>query len=243
MRFAKTTTIMAVQLPIPFAFHDNQDFDAYYSGPNTQAVAALKDCAGGQGEHLIFLWGDHGSGKSHLLQASCQYARQGIFYLPLRDYWRQGPSLLEGLEQCPMVCVDDIHCIAGKNDWELEFFNFFNRQRDKGRRLVVSARFGPNKSNIQLADLTTRLAWGLTLQLHPLTDQDKQLALTLRAEQKGLALPANVAQFLLNHYPRDLPSLWILLEELDHETLSAQRKLTIPFVKSFMHKRRIGNAD
>ncbi len=234
---------MAVQLPIPFAFHDNQDFDAFYPGPNTQAVAALKECANGQGEQLIFLWGGRGSGKSHLLQASCQFARQGIFYLPLKDYWQHGPALLEGLEQFQMVCVDDIHRIAGKHEWELEFFNFFNRQRDKGHRLVVSARFAPNKSGIQLADLTTRLAWGLSLQLQPLTDQDKQLALKLRAEHKGLALPTNVAQYLLNHYPRDLPSLWTLLDELDHETLSAKRKLTIPFVKSILRKSGVESTD
>ncbi len=234
---------MAFQLPIPFAFHDDQDFDAFYPGPNTQAVAALKDCATGQGEQLIFVCGDHGSGKSHLLQASCQYANQQIIFLPLKTYMQQGPALLEGLEQCPLVCIDDIDCIAGINEWELAVFGFFNQQRDNGHRLIVSASSTPAQLNIQLPDLVSRLAWGLCLQLQPLTDPDKQRALTLRATRKGFELPHNVGQFLLNHYRRDLPSLWRLLDELDQESLSAQRKLTIPFVKSYLARQSTGKLE
>ncbi len=229
---------MAIQLPIPFEFHADQNFDTFYTGPNAEIIQALKACSKDVGEKFIVVWGNAGLGKSHLLQATCQFAhqlQQRLFYLPLKDLLEYGPEVLDGLEQCQLICIDDIHTIAGNSAWETGFFHFFNRHRDFGHRLILSTNCTPSALPISLADLATRLAWGLTLQLQPLSDQDKQRALTLKAQTLGLNLSPRVGQFLLNHTPRDLPSLWKLLEELDHATLSAQRKLTIPFLKSFLN--------
>jgi len=228
---------MAVQLPIPFEFHADQNFDTFYTGPNAEIIQALKACCADVGEKFIVLWGNAGLGKSHLLQATCQFAhqlQQSLFYLPLKDLSEYGPEVLDGIEQCQLICIDDIHTIAGNSAWETGFFHFFNRHRDFGHRLILSANRAPSALPISLADLGTRLSWGLTLQLHPLSDQDKQHALAIKAQTLGLDLSPRVGQFLINHTPRDLPSLWKLLDELDHATLSAQRKLTIPFLKSFL---------
>lgn len=231
---------MAVQVPIPFVFHADQNFDTYYTGPNSEIIQALKSCSEDVGEKFIVLWGSAGLGKSHLLQATCQFAhrlQQRLFYLPLNDLLEYGPKVLDGLEQYQLICIDDIHTLAGISAWETGFFHFFNRHRDLGRRLILSTDCAPSTLPIKLTDLATRLTWGLTLQLHPLSDQDKQHALTLRARTLGLDLSPRVGQFLLNHTPRDLPSVWKLLEELDHATLAAKRKLTIPFLKSFLDGR------
>jgi len=230
---------MPTQIPLRFEFHATQSFDHYHTGPNTEVVERLRDCARGNGETLIFLWGASGLGKTHLLQACSQLAdrsRLRVLYLPLKTLASRGPGILEGLEALQLLCIDDIDTIAGNDAWEHAFFNLFNRSRDSGHRMIMTAPLPPLRLSIQLDDLRTRLGWGLTLQLQPLDDSDKLAALMQRANNLGIELSSQVGRFLLAHQPRDMPALWKLLDELDEATLSAKRRLTIPFLKSYLNK-------
>ncbi|GAB4356588.1 MAG: DnaA regulatory inactivator Hda [Methylohalobius crimeensis] len=230
---------MLPQLPLQLAFTDQQSFAQYHAGANLETVAALKRCARGEGEPYLCLWGEHGTGKSHLLQASCREAHglgKRAAYLPLKALQDHPPSLLEGLEHADLVCVDDIETLAGRELWEQAFFHGFNRMREAGTRLIVAGHMPPAQIPVRLPDLRTRLGWGLILRLKPLSDADKLAALRLRAHHLGLELNPQVGQFLLTRYPRDLPSLWRLLEQLDRATLAAKRKLTIPFLKQYLEE-------
>jgi len=84
---------------------------------------------------------------------------------------------------------------------------------------------------LALADLRSRLSWGLVLQLNELGDNDKISTLKSRANKRGFELPTSVAQFLLNRCSRNMHDLQDLLDSLDKASLMAQRKITIPFVK------------
>lgn len=230
---------MLPQLPLQLAFTDPPSFAQYHAGANLEVVTALKRCVRGEGEPLLYLWGESGTGKSHLLQASCREAHalgKEVAYLPLAELNSHSPALLEGLERLELVCVDDIGAIAGQHDWEQGFCCCFNRLRETGTRLIMAGSLPPAHLPIQLPDLRTRLGWGLILRLKPLTDRDKLTALHLRARDLGLELSPQVGQFLLTRYPRDLTSLWRLLEQLDRATLAAKRKLTIPFLKQYLEE-------
>ncbi|HEB78530.1 MAG TPA: DnaA regulatory inactivator Hda [Methylothermaceae bacterium] len=231
---------MPAQLPLQLNFSQQLGFVHYHSGANREAVVALQRCASGEGERYLYLWGETGTGKTHLLQACCQTAHQQgqrVGYLPLHQFHHRSPAVLEGLDQVDLLCLDDMHTIAGNPGWELALFHCFNRLSEQGRRLIVASRHPPTRLAIELADLRTRLAWGLTLQLKPLNDADKLAALQLRAKQLGLELSPQVGRFLLTRFPRDLSSLWHLLEQLDRATLAAKRKLTVPFLKQFLAHR------
>lgn len=101
-------------------------------------------------------------------------------------------------------------------------------------RLLVSAETSPLHIQLQLADLKSRLSSGVTYQLHLMNDEEKIEALKLRAHCRGLELNQAVAQFLLNHCPRNMRQLFETLEKLDHASLAEQRRLTIPFVKQIL---------
>ncbi len=228
---------MAVQIPLQFEFSSDQTFNDYYAGENREIVDHLQGFITKSEGGLIYLWGDQGLGKSHLLQACGQMAQRNkirSFFLSLSLQGLTDPSILEGLEEIEMVCIDDLNRIAGNDPWELAFFSFFNRIRDQGHRLIVSAPAPPNELPIRLPDLKTRLSWGLTLKLKSLTEQERVSALSYKARKTGLEISPQVGRFLLTHYSRDLPSLWALLEKIDHETLAAKRKLTIPFLKQIL---------
>ena len=226
---------MPEQFPVQFEFQSNQNFSTFYPGNNEEIVNHLQQIFINN-EQQIFLWGDKGTGKTHLLQSLSQEANsrhKTLFYYSLEDDLPD-PAMLEGLENFDLVCVDNIEQIAGNNEWEQAFFNFYNLHRDANNKLVVTANCPPKYLAIQLPDLKTRMSWGLTLKLKALSDEQQLNALIYKANDLGFEIPVKVGRFLITHYARDLPSIWTLLDKIEQATLAAKRKLTIPFLKQIM---------
>ncbi len=227
---------MPKQLPLQFDFQSNQTFTTFFSGSNDEAITHLRDIFTHK-EQQIFLWGDAGTGKTHLLQALCQHCTQqqkSGFYFSFDNKALPDPAMLNGLEEFDLVCFDNIERVAENPEWEHAFFNFFNVHRDNNKHLVLSAHCPPKYLPFQLPDLKTRMGWGLTLKLTPLTDEQQLNALIYKANDLGFEIPINVGRFLMTHYAKDLPSIWILLDKINHESLAAKRKITIPFLKQIV---------
>lgn len=229
-----------IQLPLGVRLRDDATFANYYPGANAAAlgyVERLCEAEAGWAESLIYLWGGDGVGRSHLLQAAClrfeQRGEQAV-YLPLAEVADYGPELLDNLEQCELVCLDDLDAVAGRADWEEALFHLFNRLRDSGRRLLLAAAASPRELPVQLPDLQSRLTLALVFQLQALSDEDKLRALQLRASRRGLHLTDEVGRFILTRGTRSMSALFELLERLDQASLQAQRKLTIPFLKEIL---------
>ncbi len=231
---------MSAQLPLNVRLRDSSSFDNYWAGRNREAVASLKAAldafAGGGdlGAALIYLWGEPGTGRTHLLEAACHMAHargRSAAYVPLADVRALAPALLEDRETTALVCLDDLDAIVGDAGWERALFALLERRRTGRGVLVVSARRGPAQLGLALPDLASRLAWGLVYQLHGLSDEDKADAIRLRAQRRGLELSAEVMRYILQRYARDLHSLFGLLERLDQASLAQQRRITIPFLR------------
>lgn len=221
------------QLPLRIGLRDSATFANFFPGGNAAVCHALEQ----RSEPFIYLWGGRGSGKSHLLQAACHAVSEGgggAAYLPLGELSAMSPQLFEGMEQMALVCIDELEAIAGASAWEQALFHLYNRMRDSGSHLVVAGQAAPSALGLQLPDLVSRLSWGPVFQLQGLDDEGKAAALRLRAAQRGMEMPAEVAGYLLNHGPRDMHALFALLDKLDEVSLAAQRKLTIPFVRELI---------
>jgi len=228
---------MTRQLALELQLRASARFSGYVAGPNAELVRQLQSSALGEGETFVLCWGAAGSGKTHLLQACCHAATahgRTAAYVSLREIDVMQPGVLEGWEQFDLVCLDDIELIAGHADWEEAVFHLYNRVREQGGRLVVSATCAPAQLGIELADLVSRLSWGVVYPIHTLDDDQRCEAMQLRARQKGCELPEETAVYLLRRLPRELPALFDTLDRLDDASLAAQRKLTVPFVKSVL---------
>lgn len=226
-----------IQLPLGIRLRDDATFANFYPGANAAAMGYVERVCSpeaGWSDALIYLWGQPGVGRSHLLQAAClrveQHGERGV-YLPLAEVAAYGPALLENLEQCELVCLDDLEAVAGNPQWEEALFHLFNRLRDSGRRLLLAAAVSPREIDVKLPDLKSRLSLALVFQLQQLSDEDKLRALQLRASRRGLNLPDDVGRFILTRGARNMSALFELLDRLDQASLQAQRKLTIPFLK------------
>ena len=224
---------MKQQLPLSLQAPENASFDNFIAVGNQQLIFSLRD----ENESLIFLWGEPGAGKSHLLQAlvsQYQLQEKSALYIPLQTTDDWSPDVFDGLEYMDLVCLDELENIVAKADWEEALFHFFNRIRDIGGRLVLAASQSAHNLGINLPDLQSRLSWGVTYQVKALEDEGKIEVLRERAYQRGFEMNREVANYLMNHATRDMTQLVDLLNKLDYATLAEQRKLTIPFIKQFL---------
>ncbi|MFG6178393.1 DnaA regulatory inactivator Hda [Halomonas sp. THAF12] len=222
------------QLPLGVGLRDDATFANFHPGPSAALVDRLKRQLDDDGEPFLYLWGSEGVGRSHLLQAACHAASdrdRRALYLPLEELGHFPPLMLEEVERLDLVAIDDLERVVGRKRWEEALFHAFNRLRDAGRRLVIAAEAPPRQLAVKLPDLASRLTWGMTFHVQGLGDDDRLAALQLRARMRGMQLPDEVARYILHRGPRKLEELFESLEMLDRASLSAQRKLTIPFVK------------
>ncbi len=231
-----------VQLPLGVTINDCFTFENYFASANQLALKVLQDAVSLSEFSCIFIWGDPGVGKTHLLQAACQSrAEQGgkIAYIPLEIAGSDSADILSGMEAMDLVCVDDLDQIAGLPAWEERLFVLFNRLRDAGKCLVVSAAQPPANICLQLEDLVSRLAWHQVIQLKELDDTGKLHVLALRCQLRGIELPNETANYLLKHYDRNMAILYRFLDELVSQAITEQRRLTIPFIKTVSEQSRI----
>jgi DnaA family protein len=146
------------------------------------------------------------------------------------------PEALRGFADCGVVCVDDVDVVAGNLDWERALFRLFNEAQESRSRLVFAAHAAPRGLEWRLDDWRSRAAACVVYHVRELDEAGRARALELRAAQRGLRLPAETLDYLMKRMPRDLRSLFEILDELDEASLAAQRRLTIPFIREALEK-------
>ena len=233
-------SVLDSQIPLAFGYRETADFDQFIEGVNSEACKMCKLSVIGSQAKNIYLWGPAKSGKSHLLQAMCQFAsQQGLnaALVPLKQQAELSPTMLEGLENLEPICIDDIEYIAGRADWEQALLHLYNRLQAQNRSVLVAGSTGPQDLPLQLPDLRSRIGGNLTYQLHPLDDAGKIQVLQKRAEVQSFELPDQVANYLVRNVRRDLPFLLSLLDQFSQATLREKRKLTLSFVRSLIKEK------
>lgn len=222
------------QIPLSVSLRDDARFENYGPQGNELACATLKAAARGEGEPFLYIWGDEGVGCTHLLQASyykAQDLKRSAAYLPLDELELMGPEVLAGMERLDLVCLDNVQAVIGDAKWEEGLFHFFNRMRQENHHLVMAAVGAPKQLGVKLPDLESRLNWGITCQIHSLADEYRRDVFVKRAAARGIELTEDVVKFLFSHSSHEMRDLFDLLDKLDQASLSAKRKVTIPFVK------------
>ncbi len=225
------------QLALGVQLRADAVFESFAPGDNAELIAALR----GPAHTPIWIWGGHGSGKTHLLQSVCAAAgtapaNAAAAYFPLHRAVGLPPEALSGFETCAVLCIDDADAVAGDIEWERALFHLFNAAAELQTRLIFAASAAPRILPWALEDWKSRAAACVVYQLRELDEAGRIEALRLHAEQRGLQLPRETAEFLLHRFPRDLPTLLGLLDTLDEASLAAQRRLTIPFIRGALEK-------
>lgn len=221
--------MIGTQLPLAVQLRDTASFDTYFAGPNAEAVAALQEA-----RQSLLLFGAQGSGRTHLLQACCRL--HAGRYLPLEALTGYGPEALEGLSDVAVLCLDDADAVLDHPAWALALLRLLDARRSARRCTVLSTLAPPDRLAVALPDLRTRLSALTVLGLRPLDDAGRAQLLRTRATARGLELPEEVSRWLLNTQSRGVAPLLDALDRLDRASLSAKRRLTLPFVQSVLQR-------
>lgn len=242
--------MQGLQLPLGVHLSDAASFESYYAGPNDEIVAALTGLLMPAAAPLLWLFGPRGSGKTHLLQALIRRAagvadedaaRTGAArggnlacaYIPLREL---SVDALDGMDNADIVCLDDIDSALNDAHSPLVLLRFLDQLRTHGARCAIAACTPPERLSLSLPDLKTRFSAAAVYGLKPLTDDDRGRLLCERAQARGLDLPEEAARHLLTHLPRGTGDLLQALDALDRASLSAQRRLTLPFIQQWLRQ-------
>ncbi|HEY2417640.1 MAG TPA: DnaA regulatory inactivator Hda [Steroidobacteraceae bacterium] len=225
------------QLPLAIGLRERAVFESFVPGPNLQAVEQLRSIAQSNAAEVCWLCGPAGVGKTHLLQAACALSQRNgemAAYLPLAQLLRHGPEALEGWHGARVLAVDDLDQVAGDLSWEQRLFGLYREAQERGAVLIVAALAPPLLLHFALADLASRFAAATLLPVRALPEAAQREALRLRAHARGLELPEETALYLQRRFRRDLPTLYDLLDTIDGAALQAQRRLTVPFIRSVL---------
>ena len=225
------------QLVLAFPLGSRCRFEDFVPGTNGEVVAVLRGLDASAGRfRAILLTGSRGTGKTHLLQATCRLhgdAPGGTIYLPLADR-ALDPSALEGLEHCAVVALDDIDAWLGDAERERALLALYQGMTACGGTLLAAAASGPAALEAHYPDLLSRLRAFTVYSLQPLDDVGKATVLRRLAAARGLELAQPVLDYWLSRGGRELASLIAQFEELDAAALAAQRRVTVPLLKSVL---------
>lgn len=219
------------QLLLDLGTDKPQRLDTFVTGKNDELVQRLRYFSDREtttkNDRFIYLWGEPGAGKTHLLQA--------LAAAPVARYI-EAASHVDAFQFAPettLYLIDD--CQTLSPDLQIAAFNLYNQVREHDASLVVAGAMPPAALQLR-EDLRTRLGWGLIYQVQGLTDDEKIAALNHAADARGLVLPPGVLPYLLTHFRRDMRSLSAMLDALDRYSLETQRPITLPLLRSLLQQ-------
>jgi DnaA family protein len=187
-----------------------QSFDNFVVGQNIEVVHTLKQIISNNLPiQFIYLWGNEGSGKSHLAHIASDHE---------------------------FVIHDDVHLLDEPG--QIELFNMYNRCKDSKKNMLVTGLYSPLQMKLR-DDLATRLAWGVTYEVIGLSDEEKKLALLKHADERGMKLGMDIIDYCLKYLKRDMPNLFSILEALDKWSLTYKRPITLPLLKEIILANKI----
>jgi DnaA-homolog protein len=203
-------------------------FENFVVGRNEELFGRLQALKEGRSFDALYVWGNEGCGKSHLLAATAQDAAQSRSVLSLNGS-EVGSDLSAVAGQ--LLVIDDVERLSP--DAQIALFRVFNAARLVGIALLLSGKSPPLALGVR-EDLRTRIGQNLIYEVQTLSDQEKSAALRRHALLRGMRLEDGIVQYLMRHGRRDLPSLMAMLDGLDRMSLEQQRPLTLPLLREVM---------
>ncbi|QZA80536.1 DnaA regulatory inactivator Hda [Deefgea piscis] len=212
--------VLDLHLPQP------KSFDDFVRGENAELLFQLSQWASGDRTvRAIYIWGEHGAGKSYLLAAAKERlidAHTVYLVNAKRD------MLPQTLPSDAALIVDNVENLDAEQ--QIVLFDHYNTLREGNGRILVSGHLPPMLLPLR-DDLTTRLGWGLIYQLKTLSDTDKAAALQRHARSLGFELSEELVDYLMRHAERDLPNLYRQIDSINALSLSKQRPVTIALLR------------
>lgn len=217
------------QLIFDFAERGYPGFDKFLGTENAELVYVLQH----KHDPFIYVWGEEGAGKSHLLRAWVAQALDAGKKAVYID--AAATPLTEAAFEAEYLAIDQIEKLG--NEEQALLFAVFNRFRNSGKGfLLLSSEHTPQQLVIR-EDLRTRMAYCLVYEVKPLTDQEKIDALVSMAAARQVTIDPEIFEYLLNHWRRDMDSLMQMLDTLDNYAVTMGKRITLPLLRQLLKQQ------
>lgn len=217
------------QLIFDFAAQAYPGFDKFLGTANAELLHVLQQQHG----QFIYVWGQEGSGKSHLLQAWVAQALQAGHTAVYVDAARS--PLTDKAFEADYLAVDQVDKL--NDDEQALLFAVFNQFRNSGRGFLLLSADVPPQQLVIREDLRTRMGYCLVYDVKPLGDQEKIDALVSMAAARQITVDPEIFEYLLNHWRRDMDSLMQMLDTLDHYAMMMGKRITLPLLRQLLKQQ------
>lgn len=204
----------AEQFLLDFLDRELPSLDNFVVGANQEAVTILRHLQAGEGPTFVYLYGPKGAGITHLLRSLVPEQT-----LPVPQF---DPAI-------SLYVVDDVEALD--RGWALQLLALQNSIRNTpGARLVCGGKFPI--AQLDLPDVVkSRLGWGLTYAIQPLSEEARFAELARQAQLRGFDMTPEMQHWMSVSLPRDMRTLTRVLEEADRIGLVKKRKVTLPIIR------------
>jgi dnaA regulatory inactivator hda len=217
------------QLIFDFAERGYPGFDKFLGTENAELVYVLQH----KHDPFIYVWGEEGAGKSHLLRAWVAQALDAGKKAVYID--AAATPLTEAAFEAEYLAIDQIEKLG--NEEQALLFAVFNRFRNSGKGfLLLSSEHTPQQLVIR-EDLRTRMAYCLVYEVNPLTDREKIDVLVSMAAARQVTIDPEIFEYLLNHWQRDMDSLMQMLDTLDNYAVTMGKRITLPLLRQLLKQQ------
>jgi chromosomal replication initiator protein len=199
-------------------------FDTFVIGASNRfshAAAVAVAEAPARAYNPLFIWGESGLGKTHLLHAVGHYTQRlfpgmRVRYVSTEEFTNDFINSLRDdrkvafqrrYRDVDVLLVDDIQFLEGKEGTQEEFFHTFNTLHNSNKQIVVSSDRPPKRLETLEDRMRTRFEWGLTTDIQPPELETRIAILRKKAAQDRLAVPGDVLEFIAERIERNIREL------------------------------------
>ena len=228
------------------SYGDEYTFENFVVGKSNDlaykaCVAVAKDPAGLEVQNPLFIYGNSGLGKTHLLYAiknviNKNYPSKKIIYVKGEDFTNE---LIDSLSKktadkfrdkyrtVDVLLVDDIQFIAGKEATQEEFFHTFNTLYEAKKQIVFTSDVPPREMKTLEDRLKSRFEWGLLADIQPPDIETRITIINKKAEQLNIEIPYNISELIASKIKTNIRKLEGAVKKLHAKNLLNNEKISV----------------
>ena len=221
------------QLALQIQINERASLNNFFvSKNNNKTLQILKNILLGSDNGIQVFIDDLGSnGKSYLLQAICNdfsNSNNSSIYIPMEEAINLDPSILEGVSELNLICIDDVDLINKRREWEIALFNLINECYEKDCFLLLSGSINKLEA---IPDLVSRIKKMETLRLEAINDDELLEATQAISKNLNIEISDKNMNYLINNSKRDIKTIFRTLSQLEKESLERKKSIGLNLIK------------
>ena len=221
------------QLALQIQINERASLNNFFvSKNNSKTIQILKNILLNLNNGVQIFIDDLGSnGKSYLLQAICNdfsNSSNSSIYIPMQEAINLDPSILEGVSELNLICIDDVDLINKRREWELALFNLINECYEKDCFLLLSGSVNKLEA---IPDLVSRIKKMETLRLEAINDDELLEATQAISKNLNIEISDKNMNYLINNSKRDIKTIFRTLSQLEKESLERKKSIGLNLIK------------